>query len=304
MKTLIQTNDRSIRDWTQWKELWDKADVAEVRHSLLHFGFAIEIDHGESRERIKTYLSIADGWNAHRHEHFATADEQESWEFKNLSPSRRKDPWHLRAQMARKAFEVLCLQIFKKLEEKPGQEHWSNYLHDPVVLKELLAFFLLPSIMPWGGQPRNFPEESRVDHHSDVAFRFLNKLVEYYWLERDDLPREVIGLYPEIRVTLIDILHHLGRPGFVWQRGNRNDLDDACLARMHEIALAQEHYVPQEDVHRRPKDIGEAAYFGSGEAEVLLLLKNFHRQKSRMDRIKLLRSKVDDATRSLERLTT
>lgn len=56
-----------IRNWREWRALWDANPLSEFRHSLLHFGFGVRLEAPEERfERICFYLERADGYGETR----------------------------------------------------------------------------------------------------------------------------------------------------------------------------------------------------------------------------------------------
>lgn len=296
-----------IKDWTEWKELWESTKYAELRHSLLHFGFGVSCSWAQDEiERVCMYLEIADRYGS-------------SWEFQKgerTEFSRRTafggTVWHpeeLRRILAEKAFHVLCQNFFKNTESFVYRApSWVQLATDPLVLEKLFWYFRLDEY----GRVHNLPN-SDDDHHIEIAREFAYSLCTFLWFCEDIVDGRYYGdtVYsgvkrtpPGTRLNIITLLFGLRRLNVLLDE--KYELDDSCMKRLEELALGYDLFMPNIDSYgdklRKPTTIQEALLGKSKVAEILLILRAKQTEKKRLDEIRALNMQRRELDRQIQSL--
>jgi len=220
---LLQGEITHLKNWQEWRALWDANPSIDVRHGLLHIGFQVphsqrERDHrtGQiipfkySEDRLGFYLAVADGWTDYNH--FHSSDLRESYGerrheegFFNLTTSRK------RQRLAGKAFAVLMNTWLEPFDEKRAEKDygyrnrvlpWQNFSgHDVCAV---LRFFRI---------------YQRYSPYMGYESRFVNLPEDYLW-RTSHLPPEVRPhLKERVKEFLTQFILFLWKeykPRFVW----------------------------------------------------------------------------------------
>src|SRR3989339_2176971 len=118
-----------IWNWHEFLARWETTTSHQERMGLLHTGYTVPLEKRDWPEpkydradRDVFYLRISDGWEDARllecRGDYSVRDYHLGYDEKwNLI---RKTPRELRQILARKAFDLLCLNFFRRMEEPSG----------------------------------------------------------------------------------------------------------------------------------------------------------------------------------------
>lgn len=328
IKPLIKVKIRPIHNWYEWLELWQLAtnhECLEWLESLLHTGFNgnVSFDKADYYEkpydhidRLIAYFTIADGWP--KHYQFENSDGNDNSYFTGYDKSGnsvRKSTSELRQQVARKAFDMLCLNFFKE-EEYRYEESESNFWWKVVLSEKLFPVIQNFFKIEKGRyndriEIRNlYHQTDKLSHNEQLAVDFLLKLANIIWgwkeLEteswwKEDRKKAIEKYNMEKRTYMdaakpwmIEILVQLDKLDIL--RKWMFKLDQPCLDKLREIALRSElddfaHHVAKD---RPVKTLEEACLAGSRAA---WFLKEYELKKKELTRLKTVR----DAELALEK---
>jgi len=295
-----------IASWIEFVAIWNDTPLAEFRHSLLHFGFNIQISNSEEwRNRILFYMKYADGYEDFN-ENFYFQERGTSTYVPNYSSfGERLGIEDVRKQVARKAFDVLCERIFKdRREDKFRLQSWFETVSDPVIFEAVLNFFNPTE----DGTPRNFPRNER-DHKREIVRTFLFEFISIGWrgVHSDhEVSKEILTRFKAARPRFVEILCALRRPDYLLDVTSGfhrvEPVDAESLAKLHEIAMNQKVPIPFERENRKPKTIEEAAASGSKSAIVYMVLKSREKEFERLRKISELEAERARLDRQLEKV--
>lgn len=307
---LMEKEISFIKSWREWKELWGKTTQADILHSLLHFGFAVQVDDKEEWiDRILLYLNIADD---HESYGFVKGPIQEDRIHQQILVGGEKIESfsQLRLVLSHKAFQMLCQNFLKDTKDE-RYEHvpsWVATIADLRVLEKILWFFRLDN----AGSFINLKLYRSENHHSAIAKEFIQKLCEFTWTcensglwGREGICEETKEILRKNRPNIITLLCGLDRLDILLDI-KRYTLDQCCWQRLEELALGFELYLPRHDSWmdetRKPRTLEEACYGGSQAAQVLLTLRVKQAEKERFDKIRELNKQRRTAEEELKKL--
>lgn len=269
-----------IADWKHWRELWDSTFLTEFRHSLLHFGFEVPANTQKERlERICFYLATAD--NHAESKNLETPVEKQSGipirsAFNNYRTTLGyvcHPPSELRQKIARKAFEVLCLNFFRD-QRNPNacdlrQPAWTEDVFQGEVFSALLWFLRTDEY----GSLINADWRHNDNHlktFRDFALKFCKVAWEYRDTARPQLVQILVAL-DKIEVLLIENDYPMNKPD---------------LLMLKKLAMSRSLHIPNghgESDYRKPKYLVEAVAGQSPIARVFDTLLSIHwvRRRSR-----------------------
>lgn len=293
-----------FRRWEEWKKLWDEEKRVELLHSLLHFGFNVETTGDQHLERICLYLEVADG---HCRPWGRLEKDGEEGLSVETALGRFSRPRDLRGAIAKKAFQILCQNLFRDTDDSYDDcPRWYQPLTTPRVLPKLLWFFRLDERQ--NRLLNLIPSEADSDNHTRVAYNFLLDFCSFTWEPRrhehpTNPPRdESFNRLKAVRPQLIAILCALGRLDLLLRKGW--EFDEADLLKLRKLAMSEELWLPvfPSMGHRLPQTLEESVFGGSQAARVLLLLENNRREEERLAKMMELERQRRAAERELQRL--
>ncbi|MFA6315286.1 MAG: hypothetical protein WC648_02885 [Candidatus Paceibacterota bacterium] len=325
---------RPICDWSEWIELWQRAKRFEEMLGLLHVGLDVPINgyypDGRSYngvDRVIFYLKIADGWR--NSWLLRLADEnQENYvlgqdEFGNKI---RKTPSEMRQLLARKAFDILCLNFFKpELYDKKMGDH--NQTLNYVITEEPLFpairnfFRTEKATLSEGMDVRNLPIGDKISHNEERVIKFLLALADFIfdWKKEDYLETYCTAEAQEKAIErnekkktaidtakpwMIEILSQLDHLEILEKR--LLHLDQPSIAELREIALRSRFNDCVDPVNkdRCARTIDEACYLRSPAAWLLTKRDLILREHRRLTNIKDAEDKQKKAQEKLRQLTS
>ncbi len=241
-----------ISSFDEWRTRWNGTDYLAERLGLLYY-LTLE-KKLLTEEAISFLLDLADGHNSSLN--FAVLGERHDHSLK-------------RAKIARKAFEVLCLTFFK--EDLDHRVYWFRMLSEEALFQKVLWFLRLDDRYRLYNDPHKSTEST---HHDEVFRSFLETFAplgwsSYYHDVRFD--KSTIARLTAARPQFIEILYYLGKLHCL----NGQELDEASLQRLTEIALSENLTIPPAKVDdqpcRKPRDLVEAILGGSFAAQLIFL---------------------------------
>lgn len=240
--TLLTREIRPIRDWYEWLAHWQWAEDSQWMESLLHCGFNILLENGRSFgdkeydeiDRLTFYLTIADGWVDNYLLRLSTdGDKKYNVGWDSNGNIIRKTPRELRQQLAQKAFDLLCLNFFRKVELLEGgrrgdefNKDWERMITSERLFPLIQNFFRVEKERFSDIGIRNLSlEDDRRSHNEQQAVNFLLNLAKFIWgWEEPEIPsyhpskEEIDKRLAETRVRvdaakpwMVEVLAFLGR---------------------------------------------------------------------------------------------
>ncbi len=146
--------------WREWEERWAAEWSTEGMISLLHLGFKImrsgreEVSDAWVAERVIRYLRIADQHD--RPYNLRCTDDSTPGFYSFTDPAKR------RGEVARKAFTMVCQNVFH-------DKKWKELATVPGVI-ESIVWFLERNGLPFGD-----------DHNKEVMKPFLKDFLDFAW---------------------------------------------------------------------------------------------------------------------------
>ncbi|MGC9599355.1 MAG: hypothetical protein ABSE18_03155 [Minisyncoccia bacterium] len=300
--------------------------------SLLHVGFSISLEQrhdGEKKydriDRIMFYLIIADGW-ADRYLLQLPTDGSKEYDLGYDSNGRRiqKTQSDLRHQLARKAFDMLCLNFFKAelLEGGRYGDRFNEFWEGTVVSERLFPiiqnFFRVEKRrFDNGVEIRNLPYREEQSHNEQQALDFLLNLANFIWKwkepgtqwydasKKDEAEKRIAATRVRVDAAkpwMVEVFAQLERIDVL--REWILELDEACLAKLKEIALRNELKTSYHPVtkNRLAATIDEACYVGSKAAWFLKEYDLRAKEHKRLEAIREAEQKKAALDREIEKL--
>ena len=290
--TLFTREIRPIYNWHEWLARWQAAEDLQSMEGLLHVGFTVSLEQRQYNEkkygwvdRYLFYFTIADGW-ADDYLLELPSDGDTTYAFGrdshgNMTWKRRCE---LRQQLARKAFDLLCLNFFKtELEIHRDQSYgdWEEMIISEQLFPVIQNFFRIEKDrFSDGMRIRNLSRRDERSHNEQQAVSFLLSLAKFIWEEKEprgyrhgsdeDKPNkhfiETRARVDTAKPWMIEVLAKLDRLGVL--RRWVLELDKTCLAKLKEIALRSELSKYRHPVakNRLAATLDEARYIGSKAA--------------------------------------
>jgi len=340
---LLTREIRPIYNWCEWLACWESGQGYQWFESLLHVGFQVSLESGKYGEkeydridRIIFYLKVADGWASYSSSSFwHSTDPRDSVSLGWDSEGHRvtKTMAELRQLLARKAFDVLCLNFFKM--EKLGRgrdgeffnEGWENVVSSERLFPVIMNFFRVEeefSRFRMCNLVLNSLNEERRSHNEKQAVAFLLNLAEFiwerpsdllppYWLkgeEKEKFEKQLAATAVRVEAAkpwMVEVLYALGRLDVLDKRILL--LEEACLAKLKEIALRtkldhRQHVGQSMEEGRFAKTIDEALLVGSEAALFLKKHEVMFKENKRLENIYKAEQARDEAERKLKELTS
>ncbi|MBI1960919.1 MAG: hypothetical protein HYS43_01465 [Candidatus Liptonbacteria bacterium] len=334
--TLLTREIRPIRNWHEWLALWQAADNLQWMESLLHVGFGISLEraqYGEQEysgfDRVMFYLTIADGWGwtgRHSLELPTDGDAKYRVGYDSNWHLVEKSARELRQQLARKAFDMLCLNFFKVelTEEVRGRFNgfWERLVASERLLPATQHFFRAEKDR-YGDDVRirNLSGRDERSHNEQQAVNFLLNLARFLWMRREPELRyysdekraeaeeerkrlaETRARVDAAKPWMVEILVALDKLDMLQEWIFQ--LDEACLAKLKEIALRNKLSRYQHPVmeDRPVATLDEARYLGSSAAWFLARHEVMTREHKRLEAICDAKRTKAEADRKIEKLT-
>lgn len=336
-RALVSREVRPICNWHEFLLRWEAAVTIEEMLGLLHSGFSVscfgrakheESDYNQA-DRPIFFLRVADGWleaEALR----SPTDSLVGYRYgidKNGN-SIHKSLSELRQILAMKAFDLLCLNFFCPQEKgADGREgrfdrYWSLNIVREEFFPFLLDFFRVESHRSLTKLVvvKNLSPGGDRSHNEKQAVSFLVDLAGFLWrwqetcddYQRESRKKEIEDYNLAMRARIdsakpwmIEVLSFLGRldvlKPFVF------NLDEACLAKLKEIALRVElrctcpGYCDCGD-HRPVSSVEEACLSDSPAAWFLIRHGLVTKEVARLKALNEAAEALAEAERQLERL--
>ncbi|MEK7117780.1 MAG: hypothetical protein AAB861_03335 [Patescibacteria group bacterium] len=330
--TLLSRDIRPIRNWCEWLQRWQAAESFEEMLGLLHCGFNVSLERGEYGEkehnqigRLTFYFTIAAGWEDYILLR-SPADGNRSYDLGRDASGNRvtKTTSELRQQLARKAFDILCLNFFKNyLEEDRDRENWMWKWVAIAVSEQLFpviqSFFRAEKRQYGGISIRNLSRSRKKSHGEQTAVDFLFNLANFIWdwreqeirsyySRKEELERENVSMRARVDAAkpwIVELLSWLDNLNLLRKR--ISELDETCLAKLKEIAMRAEIDNPSSTEFCNRKrlvvSLDEACYVGSKAAWFLKEHELWLREHTRLEAIRKAEERKRGAERELQKLT-
>lgn len=246
-----------------WLSRWNKMEYEEEKIGMLHILQENKWSFERYREPIIFLLETADGYRGH-------------------------EP---KTKVAKKAFQVLCLKFFKSGNDNHHSNYWWWMVEDDLLFEKVL-WFLRPCEF-WN---QNYKLEENPEHPEGIFQGFLRSFAKMGWnfqeqqrINSDDsMTQEAMERIIAARPQFIEIMQEMRQ--LMWLV--KQDLDEACLQKLLELALGREDYdLPKEEGGsrgRKPTTLEEAVWSGSHAAYVLVL------HKTRQDQQKIFDAQAEE----------
>ncbi len=320
---------RPIRNWCKWLQCWEKADNFQYMESLLHVGFNVPLwqdQYGEKKydriDRDIFYFTIANDWGGENYTNQPPAYEEKyivgfEWDQSHI----RKTEGELRQQLALKAFNMLCQNLFKvELQRGDRRDRFSGIWEETVVSERLFPViqnFFRVDETSFGSEYARIRNLSarhiKRSHNEELAVKFLLNLADFLWTwSVGDSPyrkEEENKRLSEMRVRIenakpwmIEVLVNLDR--FDLLRKSILKLDEPCLAKLEEIALRNIISGYHGGDYRDVISIEEACYVGSKVGWFLKEHELMKKEHKRLVEIREAEVVADRARRKIKQLTS
>ncbi len=346
--TLLSREIRPISNWGEWLEYWQGAKTLQEMESLLHCGFNVMMYKDGWNEkpytdldRIIFYFTIADGWADAYGMLQLPADKTYHTGYDLNRNKVEKRSYMLRGQLARKAYDMLCLNYFKIMNDRydrnahsnPQGLGWEELVLSDKIFPKIQNFFRAEKSRKDEDEivVRNLHQQSRFSvapdhpsHNEEQAINFLIKLTEYIWnwqekkfksydcdkakaAEEESLHEKEAAII-RIKIAtakqwLIEILAQLNKLEVLHKWILK--LDKRSLAKLKEIALRNmtvAHGLLGTDT-RVVQSLDEARYIGSSSAWLLLRHEIMVREDKRLTEIQVAEEARAKATGKINELT-
>ena len=278
-----------IFNWHHWLTLWAEATTLEQMLGLLHCGFTVSLNkkYGEPKyeevDRVAFFLEIADGW-ADESSLRAKGEDRDRETFtlgydKNGNPNRYSEAG-LRKMIARKAFELLCVNYFNH-EPKYRDEYsskWSELVVSAKIYPLLQHFFRVVRCDHEQAKLANVGDSWRPTHHDEIVKAFMLNLANFVWeyklktrawekrsSEDEQKDEEFQARLDASKPWLIEVLRFYDELGRL--RKHLLNLDKPCLAKLGELAMRNE--IKEWPNNRPVANLNEARYVRSKAAWLL-----------------------------------
>ena len=333
---LFSREIRPIRSWSEWLERWQAAVTLEEMLGLIHVGFGVSYDtyrdetQYDQSDRLAFYFRIADGWADHYHLLRVTGENEVEYVVgrdKNGNMI-RKSPSELRQRVARKAFDMLCLNFFKLDLHQDRDESTDRWMIDVVFGQLFLiiqGFFRLEKHegVVFGDRFKIRNLQGFADDWSPNekhVVDFFIALAKFVWRWKDDGKSLWIESYRIIRfeenvaemrsrlivakLWILEVLSQMDMLDILdkWLL----EFDKDCLAKLEEIALRSELKDHRDPVSkdRKVNSVEEACYADSSAAWMLQKYKLMKNEDERLKAILDAQRNKEEADQELKRLTS
>jgi len=327
---------RTIRNFCEWVSLWQKSETKEQKLGLLHVGFIVSLQRFsifekkyDEIDRLIPYFAIANGWDDDcLLELLEDGSKKYFVGYDKLGSRITKMPKELRQEVARKAFNMLCLNYFSKVElmvsGRRGDEFardWEEAITSERLFPVIQNFFMVQKGILNKIEIRNLSSgKERRSHNEQQAVEFLlnlarfiwgrKKLSEPYYPNKDEEKKyrkylsELCVRIDLAKPWMIEILNYIDRLDVLqkWML----DLDETCLKKLKEIALRNElseydhsHFVKKS---RPVANLDEACYVGSRAAWFLKEHELKKREHARLKGIREAEEKIAEANSRIKEL--
>jgi hypothetical protein len=336
--TLLTREIRPIHNWHEWLAYWQATENLEWMESLLHVGFNVSLERSKYGEkvydrvdRIIFYFTIADGWADDSLLELSTDKNEEYVVGRDAHGNTiRKKQRELRQQLARKAFDMLCPNLFK-VELMGGGRHGDQF--GEVWERDIVSERLFPVIQNFFRAEKDRYGDNRIrnlshgwlcerSHSEQQAEIFLLNLAKFVWAWKepdasfgyrgsDKEEEEIEKRFAEMRIRvdtakpwMVEVLAKLNRLDAL--REWILELDAACLAKLKEIAFRTElskgwrHPVAK---YRPVATLDEACFVDSKAAWLIQEHALKTREYKRLTAIREAEWKREEAERSIKELT-
>ena len=329
---LLTREIRPIKDWTEWLERWQAAVSLEEMMGLLHCGFDINFRYSKgvhdpvpysNDDRTSFYFQIADGWAWHYGMLRLETDPEETfpWGFNSSGFVKKLSLSEMRQVVAEKAFAMLCLNFFRSdgratTRSDHFMNSWEKNVANELLFPVILNFFHA-EVDKWGvtSIPNLGSIGGEVSHNKQLAINFLidftlflwewrSRKVDMYSSEEDRLRKEkqnarLTTQVAEGKLLMIEVfaaMKKLDHFEVMWGL----KLDEACLAKLLEIALRAKINHGEFEKSTRVKTLDEACYAGSHAAWFLKRYEirkavqlNLDARKQAAERLRVARREVE-----------
>ena len=325
---LLAREIRPICNWSEWLEMWKKAETVEWMESLLHVGFTVSLDRCSHEEkgydavdRYIFYFSVADGWRYNYLSNSLPGDREKIYRFGQDKQGRtiKTDPSGLRQHLARKAFNMLSLNLFKMelFDRDSFAYNWQ---------KEIVSERLFPVIQNFFRVEETFKNDFIIhnlsshdlSHHEEQAVNFLLNLTKFIWSweepdiwdssksemkRKEDIVKKIRNRLDVAKPWTIEILNCLNKLEMLWEW--KFKINKPCLAKLKEIALHNKLSGFSNPVKesRLVATLDEACYLGSKAGWFLKEYELVTREHQRLNEILKAEQDKERADRKIKKLS-
>lgn len=329
---LLSLEVQPINNWFEWLALWQESKTFEEKMGLLHCGFNVRMDGSgyletkyDHTDRIIFYLSVANGWTDNSV--LRLPDENSfSWEngyyfgTDHNGNIIRKTPSEMRQMLARKAFDMLCQNFFKKHNSKWNKReniHLERVVMTPKLFPFIQNFFWLEENFQHRLAVKNLRTHDELSPLFDQAKNFLlytcifvwewreSPIESYFSEDRKKEAREYNSvrkaMFEAAKPWTVEVLVFLNQLDIL----SGYELPKKVLAQLLKIALKQEvseyHFPVKKS--RPAKSLTEACLAGSRAGRFLRDYELNRDERARLQLILDAESQRDIAVKKVEELT-
>ncbi|MFY9493391.1 MAG: hypothetical protein WAP55_02870 [Minisyncoccia bacterium] len=225
-------------------------------------------------------------------------------------------PWYkVRQSIARKAFETIINAVFKNRSKGGDPPSWLWLVERPELVDKILWFFRVDEDE---SRIRNAYSHGVETVYGEIVHAFLVKFamqgwkLMYFGKYESDHDRAIQQQLRERRPRFIEVLWGIGELERLLDRDC--ELDEACMAKLEELAFRQGLQLPTEKKdqfgiswdlsYRKPTSLAEAHYGGSMPAIVLTHRRIVAEEQKRFDQLRDLAERRDELEREEAALRT
>ena len=259
-----------IQTLHSWFTAWEAAQSPDEQLQLLHVGFDMPFKrYAQEAEYmilrlIRHYLTVADQYCE---PHSLRKENEHDIPMFDRSPP-QSAAFKARAQVAKKAFEILATHYFKPDKDEDrfsSSAPWRFRILDDAkdhfeTLRHVLWFFERNMNNEWKSS------EERVSHANQLAQAFVIGVISYFWDYKPARAHEhplTIVQANTLRPQMVIILAMMGKAELLVEQPERFPLDRGVLHALHRGVMRKELWLPDlkkpsTRTHRRPRNLMEA----------------------------------------------
>jgi hypothetical protein len=332
LHTTLTREIRPERNWAELMERWQAAVTLGDMLGIAHRGFKVSLEYCNYREkrydeidRLTFYFVNACGW-ADDELLELSGDKEKKYrvDYDQDGKGIKKTPVELRQELARKFFDMLCLNFFKaELFSKDKDYHGGTRWEQMIISERLFLViqnFFKPEKTYFGYGIRNLSYyDDKRSHNEQRAISFLMSLAKFIWKwkeeeidswqspeQQEEKRKRNIKIRSRLdsaKPWMIEVLLKLDSLDILYKW--ILELDKNCLTKLKEIALRNKfndiyHPVKRD---RTVATLDEAKYLGSKAAWFLAEYDLKKSEHKRLTSILEAERKKEDADREIKKLT-
>ncbi|MDE2019333.1 MAG: hypothetical protein KGJ13_03220 [Patescibacteria group bacterium] len=324
---LFSREVRPMNDWAEFLERWQAAATINEMLGILHSGFTVSLGRrswGEKEydriDRILFYLGVADGWADPLSALRKPGESYETMDYYDADGGKsQKSVSDLRQVVAAKAFDMLCVNVFKKADLTGGGRHGEDFNEDweavftaDRLFPAIQSFYRSetdPSIYRREVIIRNLVSRRESSHNEKFAHEFLANLAQFVWgwkeyWANDERKKEMHARLDPAKPWMTEVLIGMDRLDIL--RKFILILDDQCLARLRGIAfrnILSQYRNNHVKADRKVTTLDEACYVGSRAAWFLKEHELIVREDKRLAAIREAEDRREELNQQIRELS-